>query len=78
MSAANILTITDGQDTQKHLARTAVLAWVLLGAFRFPLGLATSPLLAGALLAVTGFASALTDIPLIALVQQRIPDRHLA
>src|SRR5215472_5569172 len=57
----------------RNLARTAVLAWVLLGAFRLPLGLATGPLLA-----VTGFASALTDIPLIALVQQRIPDRHLA
>jgi len=55
-----------------------VLAWVLLGVFRFPLGLATSTLLAAGLLAVTGFASALTDIPLIALVQQRIPDRHLA
>jgi len=62
----------------RNLARTAVLAWVLLGAFRLPLGLAASPLLAAALLAVTGFASALTDIPLIALVQQRIPDRHLA
>jgi len=62
----------------RNLARTAVLAWVLLGAFRLPLGLATSPLLAAGLLAVTGFASALTDIPLIALVQQRIPDRHLA
>ena len=62
----------------RNLARTAVLAWVLLGAFRLPLGLATGPLLAAALLAVTGFASALTDIPLIALVQQRIPDRHLA
>jgi hypothetical protein len=62
----------------RNLAVTAVLAWVLLGAFRLPLGLATSPLLAGGLLAVTGFASALTDIPLIALVQQRIPDRHLA
>ena len=48
------------------------------GAFRFPLGLAASPLLAAGLLAVTGFASALTDIPLTALVQQRIPDRHLA
>jgi hypothetical protein len=34
--------------------------------------------LAAGLLAVTGFASALTDIPLIALVQQRIPDGHLA
>jgi hypothetical protein len=62
----------------RNLARTAVLAWVLLGAFRFPLGLATSPLFAAGLLAVTGFASALTDIPLIALVQQRIPERHLA
>src|SRR5262249_56601844 len=62
----------------RNLALTAVLAWVLLGAFRLPLGLATSPLLAAALLAITGFASALTDIPLIALVQQRIPDRHLA
>jgi MFS family permease len=27
---------------------------------------------------LTGFASALTDIPLVALVQRRIPDRHLA
>jgi MFS family permease len=62
----------------RNLARTAVLAWVLLGAFRFPLGLATSAVLAAGLLAVTGFTSALTDIPLIALVQQRIPDRHLA
>jgi len=62
----------------RKLALTAVLAWILLGAFRFPLGLAASPLLAGGLLAVTGFTSALTDIPLIALVQQRIPDRHLA
>jgi hypothetical protein len=61
-----------------NLALTAVLAWALLGAFRFPLGLISTPLEAGALLAVTGFASALTDIPLVALVQQRIPDRHLA
>jgi len=51
---------------------------VLLGAFRLPLGLAASPLLAAGLLAVTGFASALTDIPLIAFVQQRIPDRERA
>jgi MFS family permease len=62
----------------RNLARIAVLAWVLLGAFRFPLGLATSAVFAAGLLAVTGFASALSDIPLIALVQQRIPDRHLA
>jgi MFS family permease len=61
-----------------NLARTAVLAWALLGAFRFPLGLAQTPLVAAVLLAMTGFTSALTDIPLIALVQQRIPDRHLA
>jgi MFS family permease len=62
----------------RNLALTAVLAWALLGAFRFPLGLMTTPLAAAALLAVTGFASALTDIPLVALVQRRIPDRHLA
>jgi MFS family permease len=62
----------------RNLARTAVLAWALLGAFRFPLGLAETPVVAALLLAITGFASALTDIPLIALVQQRIPDRHLA
>jgi hypothetical protein len=62
----------------RNLALTAVLAWALLGAFRFPLGLAETPVVAAVLLAMTGFASALTDIPLIALVQQRIPDRHLA
>jgi len=61
-----------------NLALTGVLAWGLLGAFRFPLGLAETPIVAAVLLAMTGFASALTDIPLIALVQQRIPDRHLA
>jgi len=37
----------------RNLALTAVLAWVLLGAFRFPLGLATSTLLAAGVLAVT-------------------------
>ena len=62
----------------RNLALTAVLAWALLGAFRFPLGLGQTPLVAAVLLAMTGFSSALTDIPLIALVQQRIPDRHLA
>jgi MFS family permease len=61
-----------------NLARTAVLAWALLGVFRLPLGLVTSVTAAAALLAATGFASAITDIPVIALVQQRIPDRHLA
>jgi MFS family permease len=33
---------------------------------------------AAVLLTATGLASALTDIPLIALVQQRIPSHHLA
>src|SRR5205823_3907170 len=40
--------------------------------------LVTSLAAAAVLLAATGFASAITDIPVIALVQQRIPDRHLA
>lgn len=62
----------------RRLALIAILAWALLGVFRLPLGLATSPVMAAALLALTGLASALTDIPLIALVQQRIPDSHLA
>ncbi|QUC59293.1 MFS transporter [Streptomyces sp. A2-16] len=62
----------------RRFALAAVLAWALLGVFRLPLGLATSPVIAAALLALTGLASALTDIPLIALVQQRIPDSHLA
>jgi MFS family permease len=61
-----------------NLALTAALAWAMLGAFRFPLGLAETPVVAAVLLAMTGFTSALTDIPLIALAQQRIPDRHLA
>ncbi|MCQ9131202.1 MFS transporter [Streptomyces hilarionis] len=62
----------------RRLALVAILAWALLGIFRLPLGLAASPVMAAALLALTGLASALTDIPLIALVQQRIPDGHLA
>ncbi|MER6290652.1 MFS transporter [Streptomyces sviceus] len=62
----------------RRFALAAVLAWALLGVFRLPLGLTTSPVIAAALLALTGLASALTDIPLIALVQQRIPDSHLA
>ncbi|WP_030324723.1 MFS transporter [Streptomyces sp. NRRL B-3229] len=62
----------------RRLALAAVLAWALLGMFRAPLGTVTSPALTVVLLTVTGLASALTDIPLIALVQQRIPSRHLA
>ncbi|MET9847350.1 MFS transporter [Streptomyces ossamyceticus] len=59
-------------------ALAAVLAWAVLGIFRAPLGTVTSTAVAALLLAATGLASALTDIPLIALVQQRVPDRHLA
>ncbi|MFD9207412.1 MFS transporter [Streptomyces sioyaensis] len=59
-------------------ALAAVLAWALLGIFRAPLGAVTSGAVAALLLVATGLASALTDIPLIALVQQRIPERHLA
>jgi MFS family permease len=59
-------------------ALAAVLAWAVLGIFRAPLGTVTSTAVAALLLAATGLASALTDIPLIALVQRRVPDRHLA
>ncbi|MEU5011614.1 MFS transporter [Streptomyces sp. NPDC021749] len=59
-------------------AMAAVLAWALLGIFRAPLGMVTSGAVAAVLLAATGLASALTDIPLIAVVQQRIPPHHLA
>ncbi|GAA4079020.1 MFS transporter [Streptomyces shaanxiensis] len=62
----------------RRLALAAVLAWALLGIFRAPLGTVTSPAVAAVLLTATGLASALTDIPLIALVQQRIPSHHLA
>ncbi|MEU8578817.1 MFS transporter [Streptomyces asoensis] len=62
----------------RRLAVAAVLAWALLGIFRAPLGTVTSHAVAVVLLTATGLASALTDIPLIALVQQRIPSRHLA
>lgn len=61
-----------------NLAISAVLAWSLLGLFRFPLGFITALPQAAALLGITGVASALTDIPLIALVQSKIPGRHLA
>ncbi|MDG5806162.1 MFS transporter [Streptomyces ossamyceticus] len=59
-------------------ALAAVLAWAVLGIFRAPLGTLTSTAVAALLLAATGLASALSDIPLIALVQRRVPDRHLA
>jgi MFS family permease len=62
----------------RRLALAAVLAWGLLGIFRAPLGTVTSHAVAAVLLTATGLASALTDIPLIALVQQRIPSHHLA
>ncbi|WP_033314581.1 MFS transporter [Streptomyces iakyrus] len=62
----------------RRLALAAVLAWALLGIFRAPLGIVTSTAGAAVLLIATGLASALTDIPLIALVQQRVPSHHLA
>ncbi|MFF7565032.1 MFS transporter [Streptomyces pseudovenezuelae] len=62
----------------RRLALAAVLAWALLGIFRAPLGIVTSTTGAAVLLIATGLVSALTDIPLIALVQQRIPSHHLA
>ncbi|MFF4277080.1 MFS transporter [Streptomyces sp. NPDC001536] len=62
----------------RRLALAAVLAWALLGIFRAPLGTVTSHAVAAVLLTATGLASALTDIPLIALVQQRTPSHHLA
>lgn len=61
----------------RRLAPTAVAAWGVLGGFRLFLG-ATRSLAAGLpLMAGTGLASAATDIPLIALLQARVPARHL-
>ena len=61
----------------RRLALTAVTAWGVLGAFRLFLG-TTRALAAGLpLMAGTGLASAATDIPLIALLQARIPGQHL-
>jgi len=61
----------------RRLALAAVAAWGLLGGFRLFLG-AADRLAAGLpLMAGTGLASAATDIPLIALLQARIPGRHL-
>lgn len=62
----------------RNTAMSAVLAWSLLGLFRLPLGFITTLSGAAALLGLTSMASALTDIPLIALVQSRVPNRHLA
>lgn len=62
----------------RNLAVSAVLSWSLLGLFRLPLGFITTLVGAAALLGLTGLLSALTDIPLIALVQSKIPDYHLA
>ncbi len=61
-----------------NLALAAVTGWIVLGAFRAPLGFTHTFALMAALLAVTGMASALTDIPLVSLVQRRVPARHLA
>lgn len=61
-----------------NFALTGTAAWIVLGAFRAPLGLTHSWLLIALLLAATGMASALTDISLVCLVQQRVPPAHLA
>ncbi|MGH3302045.1 MAG: MFS transporter, partial [Streptosporangiaceae bacterium] len=61
----------------RRLAITAVSAWGVLGGFRLFLG-GTHRLTAGLpLMAGTGLASAATDIPVIALLQTRIPGQHL-
>ena len=61
----------------RRLAMMAVAAWAVLGGFRLFLG-GTGSLAAGLpLMAGTGLASAGTDIPLIALLQARVPGRHL-
>jgi len=62
----------------RNLALSAVLAWIALGLFRLPLGFVTVLPAAAVLLGLTGMLSALTDIPLIALVQSQISHRHLA
>lgn len=62
----------------QQLALAAVLGWSLLGLFRLPLGQVDAYWQAAGLLLLTGMASAVTDIPLIALVQARIPNQHLA
>ncbi len=61
----------------RRLAVMAVGAWGVLGGFRLFLG-GTGHLAAGLpLMAGTGLASAATDIPVMALLQTRIPGRHL-
>ena len=61
----------------RRLALAAVAAWGLLGGFRLFLGAASRLAIGLPLMAGTGLASAATDIPLIALLQARIPARHL-
>lgn len=61
----------------RRLALIAVGAWAALGGFRLFLG-GTDRLAAGLpLMAGTGLASAATDIPVMALLQTRIPGQHL-
>jgi MFS family permease len=61
-----------------RLAQTSLLGWVVLGVFRLPLGWASSLAEALPLIVLTGFASAVTDVPLITLAQKTIADRDLA
>jgi hypothetical protein len=60
------------------MAAAAVSAWAVIGLFRAPLGAASSLLLAVPLMAATGLCSAVTDVSLITVVQQRVPRQHLA
>jgi MFS family permease len=75
---AGALSFTRVRLGPRRLAPAAVGAWAVLGLFRLPLGTVTAVPAAAALLTVTGLSSAVTDIPLIALAQARIPHDHLA
>lgn len=59
-------------------ALASAAGWVVLGLFRAPLGSTSSFGEALVLLGFTGAASALTDVPLIALAQKSVPSRDLA
>jgi sugar phosphate permease len=61
----------------RRLARASLLGWVVLGLFRLPLGWTSSLDQALPLMMLTGCASAVTDVPLITLVQKTISDRDL-
>jgi len=61
-----------------HAQGTATtLGWLLLGLLRAPLGLVPAWQPGAALLFATGGVSALTDVPMISLMQQRSPEAQL-